>query len=51
MAMNLKPASTEAKVGGSRTATGPLMTMKLTKVTEVQKNSTQSPVTAAGLIA
>ena len=51
VAMNLSPANTDARVGGSRVAADPLATMKLTKVMEVQKNSTQSAATATGLAA
>ncbi len=51
VAMNSNPANTDARVGGSRAAAGPLATMKLTKVMEVQKNSTQSAATATGLAA
>lgn len=48
--MNSKPASTEARVGGSGLAAGPLVRTKLTSVMEVVKNTRQRALTSVGLI-
>jgi hypothetical protein len=48
--MNSKPASTEARVGGSGLAAGPLVRTKLTSVMEAVKNTRQRALTSVGLI-
>ena len=44
------PASTDAKVGGSRLAGGPLICTKLISVIDVTKNTRQVMLTSTGLI-
>jgi len=48
--MYSNPASTDAKVGGSRLAAGPLARTKLTNVMEAVKNTRQRVPTSIGLI-
>jgi len=48
--MYSNPASTDAKVGGSRLAAGLLARTKLTNVMEAVKNTRQMALTSTGLI-